>query len=96
LGCLVGNFTGTCFNLYQNRDGIEELVCTISYETELVCSSAFRKTEVFIKNEQFPASSLYGLGGSRASNLKELYELGENAKCSKIIKLVNKKPEWRE
>lgn len=50
--------------------------------------------EIFIKDQKCPFSSLFG--SDQAANLKELYELGKNAEQKKIVKLINKKPEWSE
>ena len=84
---------GSCFNLYQSRDGADELVCTIAYEAELTCGPAFRKVEIYIRNSE--DRSLYGADQHSSYNLKQLYSLGENAK-GRITKLTNKAPEWSE
>ena len=68
LGYLSGNLVGSYFNLYQSLDGVDDLVCTIVYETELTCSPAFRKVEIYIKNSE--DRSLYGADQNRGYNLK--------------------------
>lgn len=68
LGYLSGNLVGSCFNLYQSSGGIDELVCTIVYETELTCSPAFRKVEIYIKNSE--DRPLYGADQDKRYNLK--------------------------
>ena len=85
---------GSCFNLYQSRDGADELVCTIAYEAELTCGPTFRKVEIYIRNSE--DRSLYGADQHSSYNLKQLYSLGENAKGRRITKLTNKAPEWSE
>ena len=102
---------GSCFNLYQSRDGADELVCTIAYEAELTCGPAFRKVEIYIRNSEdrslygadqhssYNLKQLYSLGENAkhsSYNLKQLYSLGENAKGRRITKLTNKAPEWSE
>jgi len=44
MGYLQGNFFGTVFNLFSiGADKQEELVCTIAYQIDCSCVTAYRR-----------------------------------------------------
>jgi hypothetical protein len=89
LGCLRGNFGGNEFNLYRFHEEEEELVATITYQTNFACGSDCRSMEVYVKAAV--QNDLEFLMESRKKSLKQLYQEGFSAQ---IQRLVTKEPTW--
>ena len=50
--------------------------------------------EVYVLSPYYSYSKVKGVDGKK--NMKELYEIKENAENKRILKLVNKKPKWNQ
>ena len=82
LGKVVGNFSGSMFNLYSEVSGshlTSEIVATIIYHSGcFCCDTQTRQMEVYVKNNNVKDDQLEGTEREENRNLKELYEIESN------------------
>lgn len=94
MGHVQSNFSGSVYNLYDEQPTDREILATIAYESTLRLSEEPRNIEVYITHPEHKYYLLDGIDGKK--NLKELYEIGDNASARKILKFINKKPRWNK